>query len=307
MSAGRQLCGIDCAVVDAQIIQVLEVFHVVACQLRRALCPAACIALFIEILQVCHMAGESPAGAAVHIACAERIKAQFVGTAVDVFRNSFQAFEIGDLVHGMAGFLDQIRISDDAVALIAITDRDQLAVFIVQIVGICIQLVGDRRICQIHRVVSPVFYTGLIADNKQCRRRGLIHFGIQRLAVCTLSSRNDFDIDACRLFVIRCDLLQDLIRFRLEVQPVNGTFFCCTDRNGTCQKARTHNRSQCHGDQFFHVVTPPFHTLHCVAYYVPFRYYLPRGIPRQNRLHASPHADIHASFLLFPQSPSPAG
>ena len=68
VSAGGQILRVGQAVVDAEIKEVLIVFHVVAGKRRRAFGPdSACFALFIDILEVNHVACEAPAGGAVHI------------------------------------------------------------------------------------------------------------------------------------------------------------------------------------------------------------------------------------------------
>ena len=146
MSARGQFLRVYRAVVDAQVIEVLEILHVGAAQGFRTFGPAARVAFFIIVLKVRHVSGESPAGAAVHVGRCESVKAKLRSAAVDIFRNSFQTFEVLDLIHGVTGRFDEVRIDNDAVAFIAVADGDELSVFRIQVVGVRIQLIGDRRI-----------------------------------------------------------------------------------------------------------------------------------------------------------------
>ena len=222
MSAGGERGRVGQAVVDAQVIEVLVVFNIVVGQGRRALGPlAAAVALLIVVDEVDHVAGEAPGGAGIHIAGGERVKAEGGGVGVDVLGDGLETLKVLQLVHAVAGLLDQVGVDDDAVALEAVADGDQLAVLIVEVVGVGVQLVGDGGARQVEGIVAPVADGVGVADDVQRRGIALIHLGGQGLAVGAGSGGDDLDVDALLFLVQLGDLLERVVGLRLEVQPVD--------------------------------------------------------------------------------------
>ncbi len=221
MSAGGQLLGIGEAVVDAQVIEVLEVVHILAGDGGGALGPDIAL-LLVVVLQVGHVAGEAPGGGAVHVAGGEGVKAQLGGTGVDVLGHGLQAVKVGDLVHGVAGLLHQIGVDDDAVALVAVADGHQLAGLVIEVVGVGVQLVGNSGAGEVHGVVGPVLHAGLVADDEQGGGIGLIHLRVELLVVGAGGGGDHLDLHAGLLGVELGHVLEHLVGLGLEVEPVDG-------------------------------------------------------------------------------------
>ena len=223
MAAGGEGGGIELAVVDGQIIQVLKVGHEFAGDGGGALSPGLARGpLFIHVVQVDHVAGEPPAGGTVHIGGGKGVEAQLRGAGVDVLHDGLQRFEVGDLVQLVAGLLEEVHIDDDAVALIAVADGAELAVLIIDVVGIGVQLVGDLGAGEIQAVVGPGVGAGLVAHDEQGGRVGLVHLSGQGLRIGAGSGGDHVHGDAGLLGVELRDLLKNFIGFGLEVQPVDG-------------------------------------------------------------------------------------
>ena len=94
---------------------------------------------------------------------------------MDTLGNLLQAFKVFDVVHLVAGFFDQLGVRDDAVALIAVTDGNELAVFVCEVVSVSAEFLGNSGVLEVKSIVAPVLYTLLVTDNKECRRIGLVH------------------------------------------------------------------------------------------------------------------------------------
>ena len=168
------------------------------------------------------MSGESPGGGVVHIGGGECVEAQLAGLAVDILSNSLQTCEVLDLVHGVTRLLDEGGVDDDAVALIAVADGNELAVLIIEVVSVGIEFLRDRGVLQIKSEIAPVLDALLVADDKQSGSLGLVHLSGKGGAVGAGSRGNDLDLYALRLGVLLREILQGLVELRLEVQPVNG-------------------------------------------------------------------------------------
>ena len=65
---------------------------------------------------------EAPVGGTVHTGGGEGGEAQLAGAGGDVLGHGLQGAEILDLVHGVAGLLQQTGVDDDAVALVYVRD-----------------------------------------------------------------------------------------------------------------------------------------------------------------------------------------
>jgi len=246
VTAVGQILRIGQGVVDAQVIQVLEVLHVGTLDLGGALFPSvSVVAGLIEILQVGHVAGETPGRRTVHIGSGEGIKAQLVGAGMDTLGDLLQALKVLDVVHLVAGSLDQIGVDDDAVALVAVADRHQVAILVIQVVGIGVQLVGNGGILQVQSIILPVLHGVLVADNKQRGGIALVHLGQQGLVVSTGSGGDNLHVNAGLVLVHGGNFLQHLVRLGLEVQPIDRTFFGLgLASTATGQKADAHHDYQ---------------------------------------------------------------
>jgi len=54
----------------------------------------------------------------------------------------------------MAGLVEKVGVHDDAVALIAVTDGDELAILVGQVVRVCVLCLDDGRIGEVHRIAT---------------------------------------------------------------------------------------------------------------------------------------------------------
>ena len=165
------------------------------------------------------MAGEAPAGVAAHGGGGEGVEAQLGGAGVDVLRNGLEGLKVGDVAELIAGLRQQILVDDDAVALIAVADGAELAVGVVEVVGVGGQLTRDGGAGQVVAVVAPGVHGGLVADDEHRGRRFLIHRGGQGLVVGAGRGGLDGDGHTGLFGVHGGDLLQGAVRLGLEVQP----------------------------------------------------------------------------------------
>ena len=77
---------------------------------------------------------------------------------MDVFSNSLESVEVLDFVHAVAGLLDKIRVYDDAVALIAVTDGNEASVSVIEVICVCVEFSFDCCALKIESIVSPGAY-----------------------------------------------------------------------------------------------------------------------------------------------------
>ena len=56
---------------------------------------------------------------------------------MDILSYCLETFKVLDLVHAVTSLFDQIGVNDDAVALIAVTDRNELSCLIIEVVCVC--------------------------------------------------------------------------------------------------------------------------------------------------------------------------
>ena len=222
------------------------------------------------------MAGEAPGGAAVHACGGESGEAQLVLAGGDVFHNSLQGLEVGDLVDGVAGFSKQGLVDDDAVALVAIADGAELAVCVIEHVSVGAQLVSNGSAGQVQAVLAPGVHSGGVADNEQGGCVGLVHLGGEGLVVGAGSGGDDLYGNAGLFGVHLGDLLQSLVGFGLEVQPVDGACGGCALLSGSgalfcggcalcgscgfaaCAQGEYHGKAENKCENLFHLLRSPY-------------------------------------------------
>ena len=168
---------------------------------------------------------------------------------MDVLGDGLQALEVHELVQAVAGGLEEVAIDDDAVALEAVADGDQAAVLVIEVVGVGVQLIGDGGVGQVHGELAPLLDTGLVADDEEGGRGGLVHLGGQRLAVGAGSGGDDLDGNAGLLGVHGGQLLGSLVQLGLEVQPIDRTGI---RGGGRSRQREDHDQGQRECDDLFH-------------------------------------------------------
>ena len=168
------------------------------------------------------MAGEAPGGGVVHVAGGEGVEAQLGGPGVDVLHHGLEGFKVLDVLHLVAGLLHQVGVDDDAVALVAVADGHQLAVLVIEVVGVGVQLVGDGGAGQVQGVVGPVAHAGLVAHVEDGGGLALAHLGVQGLAVGAGGGGDDLHRHAGLLGVHLGHVVEHLVGLRLEVEPVDA-------------------------------------------------------------------------------------
>ena len=198
------------------------------------------------------MAGEAPGGGRIHVGGGEGVEAELGSAGVDVLSDSLQALEVDQLVHAVAGSLDQVGVDDDAVALEAVADGDQAAVLIIEVVGVGVQLIGDGGVGQVHGELAPLLDAGLVADDEEGGRGGLVHLGGQGLAVGAGSGGDDLDGDTGLLGVHLGKALSGLVQFGLEVQPVDRAFISSVGGTADSSQSEDHDQGQNQCDDLFH-------------------------------------------------------
>ena len=223
MAAGGKRGGIDGAVVDGEVEEVLVVLHVGALDGGGALVPAAVVLLLVVVLEVGEVAGDAPRRGGVEVGRREGVEAERGGVLVDVLDDGLQRGEVLDVVNAVAGGLDELGVGDDAVALEAVADGDELAAGVIQVVVLGVEQLGDGAVLEVHRVVAPLLDAILVADDEEGRSRGLVHLGGQGLLIGARGGRDDLDLDVgVGGHVVAGKLLQRLVKLGLEVEPVDG-------------------------------------------------------------------------------------
>ena len=214
------------------------------------------------------MAGESPGRGAVQTCGRECGEAQLSGASGDVFADSLQGSEIGDVSQGVTSLLQQSGVGDDAVGLVAVAQSLQLASSVVQVEVVGGQLGSDSGAVQIHCVIIPVNQASFVAD---VENGDVLDVSIQGVGVGAGSSSNDLDFDTGLSGVVSSQLLQSLVELGLEVQVVDGASFlslCSLGSSGcivasgslgsgslsgaTSDQTQNHDQSQQQSDQFLH-------------------------------------------------------
>ena len=139
------------------------------------------------------MAGEAPGGRAVQTGGGEGIEAQLGSTGMDVIGNGLQGLEVGDLVQGVAGLLQQSLVDNDAEGLIAVTDGHGLAVGVLQIEVMGGHLVVHVGAFQIVAELTVAVDSAQVAHLEHGGSGVLIHLGGQGGVVLAGSGGDDLD------------------------------------------------------------------------------------------------------------------
>ena len=211
------------------------------------------------------MAGETPAGVVAHGRGGEGIEAELGSAGVDVLGDGLEGLKVGDVAQGVAGLLQKVFVDDDAVALVAVADGAELAVSVVEVVGIGVQLVGNVGAGEIVAVVAPGLNSGLVAHDEQRRGSGLVHLGGQGLVVGAGSGGHNGDGHTGLLGVHGGDLLQRSVGLGLEVQPVDaaGSSIAVVVSGivllvAAGDERKSHDKSKDHCKILFHFIYTPF-------------------------------------------------
>ena len=143
------------------------------------------------------MAGETPGGGTVQASGGEGVKAQFRGAGMDIIGNSLQAGEILDFIQGVAGFLQQRDVGDDAVGFIAVADSNGVAVRVLQVEVRGGHFVHQVGAVQLQRIIRPGSHAFGVADLEQGGSGiFLFHFSGQGVAVGAGSGGQHFHFHA---------------------------------------------------------------------------------------------------------------
>ena len=169
------------------------------------------------------MAGETPSGAAVQTGGGEGIEAQLGSAGVDVIGNGLQGLEVGDLVQGVAGLLQQSLVDDDAKGLVAVTDGHGLAVGVLQVEVMGGHLIVDISALQVVAELTVAVHSAQIAHLEHGGSSVLIHLGSQRGIVLAGSGGEDLDGHAGLSGVGGSQSLPSSVGLGLKVQVVHAT------------------------------------------------------------------------------------
>ena len=211
---------------------------------------------------------------------------------MDVVSDSLQGFEVGDLVDGVAGLLKQSLVDDDAERLVAVADRQRLAVFTLEVESVGGHLVHDGGAVQRIAVVAVGVDGTLVAALEEGRSGALVQLGGEGGVVGAGSSGDNLDGNAGLLGVGGGELLPGFVSLGLEVQVVDGAgrfgrgglfrrlsgffggffggFFCSrgglgrSGLFGLCglglgsagSQTQNHHESEKHCDDLFHGIPP---------------------------------------------------
>ena len=184
---------------------------------------------------------------------------------MDVLSDGLESLKVRDVAKRVAGLFEQVFIDDDAVALIAVADGAELAVGVIEVVGVGVELVGNGGAAQVIAVVAPGVDSGLVAHDEQRRGSGLVHLGGQGLVVGAGSGGHNGDGHTGLLGVHGGDLLQRSVGLGLEVQPVDtaGSSIAIVVSGivllvAAGDERKSHDKSKDHCKILFHFIYTPF-------------------------------------------------
>ena len=140
---------------------------------------------------------------------------------MDVIGNGLQGLEVGDLVQGVAGLLQQSLVDNDAEGLIAVTDGHGLAVGVLQIEVMGGHLVVHVGAFQIVAELTVAVDSAQVAHLEHGGSGVLIHLGGQGGVVLAGSGGDDLDGHAGLRGVSGGQGLPGGIGLRLKVQIVH--------------------------------------------------------------------------------------
>ena len=206
------------------------------------------------------MAGEAPAGGAVHAGGGEGVEAQLRGTGVDVLRHGLEGLKVGDILHGVAGLFQQGLVGDDAERLVAVAHGQGVAVLAVEVELVGAQLFVEVGVLQGQEVIGPGIQAGLGAALEQ-RGGGvaLVHLSGQGFGIGAGGGGDHGDGHTGLLGVGLGQRLPGLIGLGLEVEVVDlaGRFGGSRARNQGQAQRKRQNQSQ----QFLHEWNTPFQSI----------------------------------------------
>ena len=207
------------------------------------------------------MTGEAPAGGALQTGGAEGVKAQLVGTGVDIISHLLQRLEVGDVGDLITGLLQQSLVDDDAIGLIAVADGHGLAVGILQVEVLSGHFLHDVGVIQRIAEIAIGVDGALIAHLEHGGRSGLVQLGGQHGVILAGGGGDDLDLHAGLLGVGLGQILPGLVGFGLEVQVVHGTLrfvsialvvVICLLAAGCQRQRHSKSQSQCKKLLHFH-------------------------------------------------------
>ena len=196
---------------DVQIPDVLVVLEVGALD-GGGLLRHAVIAELVVQRHVGQVAGETPGGGTVETGGRESVEAELVSAGVDVVRNSLQGLEVGDLINGVAGLLEQGLVHDDAEGFVAVADGNGLAGFVLQVEVGGGHLVVHVGAFEIVAELAVAVDSAEVADLEHGGGGVLVEFGGQGSVVLAGSGGDDLHGNAGLLGVglgISCQAASD--------------------------------------------------------------------------------------------------
>ena len=179
---------------------------------------------------------------------------------MDVLGHGLEGFEVGDVVDGIAGLLQQGLVGDDAERLVAVADSQRVAVLTKEVELLGAQLLVEVGVLQGQEVVGPGVKSGLVAALEQRGGRvALVHLGRQGLGIGAGGGGHNRHGHAGLLGVDLGQLLPGSVGFGLEVEVVDlaGRLGGSRARNQGQAQRQGQNQSQ----QFLHEWNTPFQSV----------------------------------------------
>ena len=201
---------------------------------------------------------------------------------MDRFDHVFQCVEVIDVIYLITCLGDQIGVHGDTVALQAVGDRNQLALFRGIVIRGCVQLAVDTGSGEIERFFLPFIRGILVIDHKQRGRILGLHLIAQRLKIGAALGRFYLHRYAGFFLILLCQRLQCFVQLGLEVQPIDRTLGCAEAAGG--HRHDQHNTNQ-QGDYSF-------------GTHFTYSYHKPSGKPRLARcgFSRSVHLIYHSKY-----------
>ena len=150
------------------------------------------------------------------------VKAQLGSAAVDIVGNLLQGLKVGDVGQLVASLLQQSLVYDDAEGLVAVTDGNGLAGFVLQVEDVGGHFLHDVGVGQVIAVLAPGPYCACITYLEHGGSTVLIHLGGQDLIVGAGSGGHYGYGNTGLLGVGLGQGLPGVIGLGLEVEIING-------------------------------------------------------------------------------------
>ena len=199
---------------------------------------------------------------------------------MDVVRNSLQGLEVGDLIDGVAGLLEQGLVHDDAEGFVAVADGNGLAGFVLQVEVGGGHLVVHVGAFEIVAELAVAVDSAEVADLEHGGGGVLVELGGQGGVVLAGSGCDDLHGNAGLLGVGLGNLLPGRVRLGLEVEVVHaagrgrgfgfrgglfrrGGFGLSRGARGLRRgsaagdEAQNHDQSQKNSEKLLHCLFPP--------------------------------------------------